>query len=214
MNGWRETLGIWLLGGLAGLAAIAGPQVLPQLLGISPVLALPLAILSVVVAAGCAVVAFQAVRFVLRSPSERRWRVTLFETNYGRQAGWYVERGGRRVALLLDPRFEEMFWDSYRVQPLVDDPEERRRILSSREWWRQSELVFRNRQIDAVADTAFAGGRVFTDDGRVLMRGLHFGIGPPDCWERAVLWLRRRLGVAWTDDLAADAIMRDNRRRE
>jgi hypothetical protein len=50
---------------------------------------------------------------------DRERRLRIFETNYGREAGWYVEHAGRRVALLTAPRFEEMFWDSYRIEPLT-----------------------------------------------------------------------------------------------
>jgi hypothetical protein len=196
MSGSRELCAVWLFGGLVALVAIGGRQVAEQALGfrLPAPLVPPLAALAVGLVAGSALMASQAVRFFLRSPSERRLRLVLFETDYGRRAGWYVERAGQRVALLLDPRFEDMFWDSYRVEPLVEDPEERRRILSDRGWWHQRGLVFRNRQFDAVADTAFAGGEVFTEAGRVVMRGLHLGIGPPNCWERAVMWVRRRLG--------------------
>jgi hypothetical protein len=87
-----------------------------------------------------------------------------------------------------------MFWDSYQVEPLVEDPQERRRILSDPDWWHQRGLVFRNRELDAVADAPFAGGDVFTEPGRVVMRGLYISsIGDPDCFERALLWLRRKL---------------------
>jgi hypothetical protein len=193
MSSWRETVVPLLFAALVVLLANTGPPGVEQLLGvrIPSLLVLPLALLSVGLGAECALLAFQAGRFLLRSPSQRRRRLALFETNYGRQAGWYVERAGQRVALLLGPRFEEMFWDSYRVEPLVDDPEERRRIRSDRQWWHQRGLVFRNREFEAVADSAFAAGQVFTEGGRVLMRGLYFGIEPPTCWERVVMWVRR-----------------------
>jgi hypothetical protein len=138
--------------------------------------------------------AFQALRFALMRPSDRRVRMALFETGYGRTAGWYVEHEGRRLALLSDPAFEDMFWDSYRIEALTDDPEERRRVLSDPSWWLQGKLVFRSRAFDAVASTAFPAGCVFTGSGRVLMRALYLYIGPPTLWERMVLWLRRKRG--------------------
>jgi hypothetical protein len=36
-------------------------------------------------------------------------RLQILETNYGRQAGWYVEWRGERIAELTDVRMEEMF---------------------------------------------------------------------------------------------------------
>ena len=64
---------------------------------------------------------------------ERRLRI--FETDYGRQVGWFMEHHGRRVAELTEPRCEDMFWDSYRIDLLTDDPAER----EARDFeWRES----------------------------------------------------------------------------
>ena len=41
---------------------------------------------------------------------------------------------------------------------------------------------------------AIVGGDVFTAAGRVVLRGLYFGIGGPDVWEYAILWMRKKLG--------------------
>lgn len=135
-----------------------------------------------------AVFLFQAARFALMAPEDRRWRLRVFQTNYGRGGGWYVEQAGKRLALLTDPLFEGMFWDSFAVEPLMEDPAERERIVSDPEWWYQSGLEFRSREFDHVAPTAFVAGRVFSGQGRVLMRALYLYIGPPTMWER--FWLR------------------------
>jgi hypothetical protein len=173
-------------------------------------LVLLVAVASVGVGVGSAVLAFQAVRFALRGQLTRRLRLELFETDYGRTAGWYVERAGQPVAVLLDPRFEDMFWDSYQVEPLVDDPNERSRIQCDQRWWHQRGLVFRNRYFGAAADTAFAAGDVFTEDGRVIVRGLYFRGADPDSWERIVMWARRRLGRARVEP-GAPAVRRPTR---
>jgi hypothetical protein len=122
------------------------------------------------------------------APDRRRWRLRVFQTNYARGGGWYVERDGRQLALLTDPRFEEMFWDSYAAEPLADDPAERERIGSDPSWWLQPGLAFRSREFGIVAPTAFVAGCVFSGPGRVLMRALYLYIGPPTMWER--FWLR------------------------
>ncbi len=145
----------------------------------------------------------QAIRFALMSPVLRRWRLRVFQTNYGREAGWYVESDGRRCALLTGPRFEEMFWESYAVEPLADDPDERQRIVGDPEWWLGRELKFRNREFDILAPTAFVAGCVFCEPGRVLMRALYLYIGPPTTWERLWLWWLSRRQRRWGDRFEA-----------
>ena len=130
----------------------------------------------------------QAARFALMAPDLRRWRLRVFQTNYARGGGWYVERDDRQLALLTDPRFEEMFWDSYAVEPLTEDLAERERIGSDPSWWLQPGLVFRSREFGIVAQTAFVALCVFCRPGRVLIRALCLYIGPPTMWER--FWLR------------------------
>ena len=61
-------------------------------------------------------------------PMNRRLRI--IETNYGRNCGWYVEVEGRKIARLSDPEFVDMFWDSYRLEPLTDDPKTRRMLYT------------------------------------------------------------------------------------
>jgi hypothetical protein len=196
MSPRRELLVPWLFAGLVALVVAIGPQAVELLLGVrvpAPLVP-PLAILFVLTVGATALLVFQALRFVVRRPADRRPRLAFFETVYNGQAGWYVERAGQRVALLLDSRFVDMFWYSYRVEPLAQGPEERHRIQLDPGWWHQRGLVFRSRELGVVAEGAFAGGQVFTDTGRVIMRGLYCGITPPDYWERGVLWVRKRFG--------------------
>jgi hypothetical protein len=131
---------------------------------------------------------FQAARFALMAPDLRRWRLGVFQTNYGRAGGWYVERDGRQMALLTGPRFEEMFWVSYAVEPLIDDPVERERIGSDPSWWLPPGLEFRSREFGILAPNAFVALCVFSGPGRVLIRALYLHIGEPTTWER--FWLR------------------------
>jgi hypothetical protein len=194
MSDRGERYATWLLAGLVAVVVTVARPYLEQLLGV-PVprwLVFVLAILSVFGTAASTLLAFQAVRFALRGAVERRARLDLLESNYGRLFGWHVEVAGMPVAALLYSRFEDMFWDSYRIEPLVTDAEERHQMLHDGKWWHQKGLVFRNRRFHAVADGAFAGGDVFTVDGRVIMRGLYLDGAAPDCWERIVMWTRRR----------------------
>jgi hypothetical protein len=116
--------------------------------------------------------------------SERERRLRIFETNYGRDAGWFVEDHGRRIAQLTDPRITEMFWVSYRIEPLIDDPIEREELLNSPERWDACEFVYRSREFGQVAEYAFPAARPFPESGRVLIRGLYLGIREPSLWER------------------------------
>jgi hypothetical protein len=118
-------------------------------------------------------------------------RLRLFEGDYGRDFGWFVEKDGRRIAALTDPRFEDMFWYSYAVSPLGDTAAERDQIFA-REFWNQSGIVYRNRKTGEVVPNAFPGGAVPTKEiPRIWMRGLHTA-ARPTCAERALLWLKRR----------------------
>lgn len=85
---------------------------------------------------------------------ERRLRI--WETDYGRDGGWLIERRGEVIAVLTDPRWEDMFWHSYRMEVTAADPELRQR-LQTREFWAVAEaegLVWRSREFGEVADGA------------------------------------------------------------
>jgi hypothetical protein len=132
--------------------------------------------------------------FLRRADRERRLRI--FETDYGREAGWYVEGHGRRIAVLTAPRREEMFWDSYRIEPMTEDPEEAQ-LLSAPAHWLDNEFVFRSREFGETAAYAFPAGEPICGDHRVLMRGLYLSISKPTVWERWLLWCRGSRRAAW-----------------
>jgi hypothetical protein len=135
-----------------------------------------------------------AFTLLLMGRATRRFRITLFESNYGREAGWIVEREGIPVAILRDVQFEEMFWDSYQIKPLVKDPDEAKRILTDPKWWIGSKLTYRNREFGIINDWAFPSLSVFTPTGRIVMRGLYFGVDRPNCLEEVILWFRMKFG--------------------
>jgi hypothetical protein len=130
-------------------------------------------------------------------------RLRIWETDYGRVPGWLVERDGHPIAQLTEPRFEEMFWDSYRLEILTDDAELRCRMLTS-EFWNHAEserLVWRSREFGEQAPNAFPSGDPFPEPGRLMIRGLYLSIGAPTLFDRAVLWLRRQCRVSSTNQL-------------
>ena len=123
---------------------------------------------------------------------ERRLR--LIETDCGRDSGWYVERDGVRLALLSDCRSEEMFWDSYQLEPLTDDEALNRSLLS--DFWEGAEwhnVYFRNREFpELTVSGAFPSGMPFQKPGRLMIRGLYWCPLPRMPWDFLFLWLRRR----------------------
>jgi hypothetical protein len=121
-------------------------------------------------------------------------RLRIWETHNGRDAGWLIERRGDVIAVLTDPRREEMFWDSYRLEIVTGDPEPRERLQTSGFWAvAESEgLVWRSREFGEVADGAFPALSPFPEPGRLTKRRLYLPIGDPWPWDWLVLWWRRR----------------------
>lgn len=117
-------------------------------------------------------------------------RLRTFEADYGRDFGWFVEKDGATLVVLVEPRHEDMFWCSYRVDPV--EGHELPDVVFSSAVWHEGALVFRNRVTGEVARYAFAGGTTPTrEHPRVLMRGLH-SVLRPTLLERIMLWHRRR----------------------
>ena len=105
----------------------------------------------------------------------------------GTGGGWLVERNGRTVALLTDPQYIEMFWNSWRLEPLTDDPQERQAVFSA------AYLVSRSRRSNDLPQS-----RVFkslptppslltSEMSRLVMRGLYQPISGPWLWDRLAL---------------------------
>jgi hypothetical protein len=131
----------------------------------------------------------------MRRP-ERERRRQIFETNYGRDDGWFVEHHGLRVAQLTDPREEDQFWFSYKIEPLTGELAEREELLNSPDRWLSCDFVYRSRRFGDVAEGAFSAGQPVGEPGRVLMRGLYLAIDAPSFWERLFLGKRRRREAA------------------
>jgi hypothetical protein len=124
------------------------------------------------------------------TPSERELRLKVFEADYGREFGWYVEREGRRLAVLTDARLEDMFWYSYAIEPLAEQEAQRDAVFTE-SFWAQPGLVFRNRATGEVARRAFAAAAPSRRTRRVSMRALVSALRPSPL-ERLELWRRSR----------------------
>jgi hypothetical protein len=133
--------------------------------------------------------------------AERRRRLDLVESGYGRLHGWYVEKDGRRWACLEYECWTEMFWDTYVIEALVESESERQRLFSAA-FWLDPAIVYRNRVTGEVAPYAFSAQSASpTEDfPKIAMRALYISVelGKLD---ELLLWFRRchRRWRAWRD---------------
>lgn len=122
--------------------------------------------------------------------SMREQRLRIFEADFGREFGWYVEIDGRRTAELTDPRFEDMFWFNYAVTSLAEDEPTRAAIFTAA-FWQRTDLVYRNRVTGEMVPNAFQGGAAQSRERpRVSMRALYSSLTPTGV-EEMLLWFRR-----------------------
>ena len=119
-----------------------------------------------------------------------RLRLAIIESGYGRAEGWQVLAGGEPAALLTDCTFAEMFWDSYKVEPVNGND----RVFTP-EFWLDQPLEFINARFGLAAKYAFPAGRAMRADdcpkNRIWMRGLYLVIPDPSFPERLILFWRR-----------------------
>jgi hypothetical protein len=117
-------------------------------------------------------------------------RLRIIESSYGREYGWYLEQQGVCIAVLSEPKWVEMFWVAYRIEPTSDDPEVRE-MLRSDQFWMSCDYVFRNRGFrEEVVDRAF-GNRDPQED-EVTVRGLYITIKEPTLCETVRCFRRLR----------------------
>lgn len=124
-----------------------------------------------------------------RPPEKRLRRIRLFESDYGRGAGWVAERDGRPIAVLCNPSRAEMFWHWYDVEVTTSEAAERHALSHSQEAW--SGLRYRSRLTGELCPYGWAVGPP-GEDGRLLTRGLYIPLGDPSLIEAIVLWWRKR----------------------
>jgi hypothetical protein len=110
--------------------------------------------------------------------SAHRRKLHIRETNYGRDCGWYLERDGQRIAMLIAPKWEDVFWVSYLLVTLTDDIDLRQRLRMDT-FWNHAEaegLVYRNREFGTIARLAFPAINPLRAAGQISMRGLYLPI--------------------------------------
>lgn len=118
----------------------------------------------------------------------------IWQSDYGRDAGWSVEFRGVRVAVLLDCHSFDMFRDSYRIVPVENELGIQSELFSDAFWNRFEELTFRNLAFDDSASGAFPAAHRLDADGRLVMRGLYLKARSPNWLDRAVLLFARKDG--------------------
>jgi hypothetical protein len=116
-------------------------------------------------------------------------KLEIWDSNYGRDFGWIVERDGREIAILSEPRNEEMFWDSYTITITTNDPNLKARMATPL-FWENAEMekiVIRSKAFGLVAPHAFPAMSPLLGTNRLLMRGVYLPIGTPTYLDRFCL---------------------------
>jgi hypothetical protein len=120
-------------------------------------------------------------------------RLDILESALGRKGSWFLEKDGERLAALVDVRYPEMFWDSYRVEIITADPEKCAALYTDK-FWMAVDLVFRDREFGEIccgAMPAINAVQTLREEGRISMRWLWLPVvGAP--WHSVAIWVRRR----------------------
>jgi hypothetical protein len=108
-------------------------------------------------------------------------RLRIIESGYGREHGWFLEHHGMCIAVLDKPKWVDLFWTTYRIEPATDDPNVLE-MLRSNEFWMSGDYVLRNRGFrDEIVDRAFGSRGPRADE--ITIRGLYIAIPEPTFWE-------------------------------
>lgn len=107
---------------------------------------------------------------------------------------WFVEVDGKRVAVLSECHFVDMFWYRYRVEPLSSNEADRQLLLSEKFWDPLTAMnrgyVFVDCDTGIPAEYSIVGGGFSPP--YVVVRGLwgpmKYRLWP---WDRIALWVRR-----------------------
>lgn len=123
----------------------------------------------------------------------------VWETNYGRDCGWIVEKDGKIVAMLDNNKPVEMFWNEYDIIAVCDEGNDGEYVFT-REFWdsfSSETLRFRNCEFqDEVS--AFPAGNPVPHHGKVVMRGLYIPVRAPDILNQIAIYFRRIFGRQFT----------------
>ncbi|OEK08666.1 hypothetical protein A8C32_04240 [Flavivirga aquatica] len=93
-------------------------------------------------------------RFLSKYLKKFKDKKELKKSNFGRDYGWYIEYEGKIVGELVDWKFTDMFWCSYKVVSICNEWEH---ILFDEKLWQNCEFKFKNKKHDKYAENAFSG---------------------------------------------------------
>lgn len=112
----------------------------------------------------------EALLLKIKEKSFRAYQLAV--SNYGRKYGWNIEFEGKVIGELINPKFEDMFWESYEV---ISIAEAYNSILFNHDNWLASAFKFKNKKIEEYAEQAFSGGskRDLKEKGKIIMRALY-----------------------------------------
>jgi hypothetical protein len=123
-----------------------------------------------------------------------RQLVEIWESNFGRDAGWMGLCDGAPAVLLDDCHWADMFWDTYRVEIVTEDPALEREMLAP-DYWRGdgwARIVWGNLRFPEVEvlPHSFPAAGGLDEAGRLPMRSLDLNVRGPWPWEE--WWVKRR----------------------
>lgn len=144
-------------------------------------------ILAILAAVPVSLFLLSAIQWYRMSSAARERRLFLLCTSGGRESGWYVECEGKKIAVLTDAKYFDIFWVSYQVN-LMEPGSKNAEQIQNPNYWLNAKPVFRNRETDEVVYKAFVVGSPVID-GRLVVRGLYLGdfFDGPTLWERFIL---------------------------
>ena len=119
-------------------------------------------------------------------------KLKVWESDYGRQNGWIVEKNSKPVALLTDPEYVDMFWVSYQIE-LIDQSENLVSQMQTQDFWNEFHskgFVLRNRTIPSFEKSDMVLVSMHESVGRVSFRSLHIHINSPTIFDGLLLMAR------------------------
>lgn len=135
----------------------------------------------------------------------------VWESDYGRMAGWILEYQSSPIALLSDPWFEDTFWYSYQME-FRQNAHVTEAEFYSDDFWNvrifEKGYRWRNCYFDGYDGGAFSGRPPTIPGSRIFVRALYMTDVPsPTNLEHWILQQRKKRGQRWVPpDPAWDAI--------
>lgn len=97
----------------------------------------------------------------------------LFNSNYGKEYGWFIELDNEIIGELKNPKPVDMFWEAYEIIPLKG---KKAIFVNSHSTWNNPKLKFKNKTMDEYALHAYPSIPFNPENsmnGIVNMRGLY-----------------------------------------